>query len=294
LAANNIVQQETTFTTQLESRTIFPRDLLTVFLDLSVGWRHYFSDAWDSILGAGLNVRAREVMDPISQRTWFQSGVGPLGRAALRYRIPRKLTLMLEYTHRYTVTHEIATAASADTDQVGLAVQWIISRSWLFDLASTFRYMRAPSPLSDLGVSTGKVLRARTSITFLIRPGLSVDLGYDFELVRDRPALSQTGQPGFGLITDYTKHLVGLGFSIAWPPAPEQDTRLTRRASENEPVFELGPHGASSPLLRDADEVMDERRAERERRRRARELGQEEPLQPEPPLGRGLEEDLLR
>ena len=77
------------------------------------------------------------------------------------------------------------------------------------ELTNSFETYWAAAPLT-LPFAKGKVL-------WDLMPGLSVDLGYDLELVRDRPALDVNGQPGTGLLpTSYTRHMVGAGISVAW------------------------------------------------------------------------------
>jgi hypothetical protein len=111
-------------------------------------------------------------------------------------------------------------------------------------------------------------------VAYLLRPGISVELGYQLEVVRDPiPPRLVPGAPPPPATTvpDYERHLVSLGVSFAWPPPPPQDVRLNRRESEYEPVFNL-VGGEERRLSSDErDEAMRRgRAADRERQERRR------------------------
>jgi hypothetical protein len=253
---NDTLYLETDFTTLREDRSSsnlalsYPHALFTFLVSNEVGWRHTFNELWDSRLMVGLDVRVREGYAALANgnpdpNTSFDTSLGPIAGASLRYRRGRSLTVELDYSHRYQVVAELGANTVANLDQVSLLGQYILD-DWHFEVGSSFRYIRTSARQTNVPNDEGstKVGLANAAVGYLLRAGLSLELLYDLEVVRDRfvPGLpATTTQPS----TDYTRHRVTLGLSFAWPPPPPQDVRINRRESDYEPIFSTNGGGST-------------------------------------------------
>jgi hypothetical protein len=252
---NDTLYLETDITALREDRSSsnpalsYPHALYTFLLSNEIGWRHTFNESWDTRLTAGVDLRVLEGYGILPNgnpdpNTTFDTSFGPVGGASLRYRRGRSLAVELDYSHRYQVLAELGVGTIANLDQVSLLGHYILD-DWHFQAGGSFRYIRTSARQTGLPSDEGatKVGLANAAVGYLLRAGLSLELLYDFEIVRDRfvPGLpAATVQPS----TDYTRHRITLGLSFAWPPPPPQDVRINRRESDYEPIFATTGGGA--------------------------------------------------
>lgn len=238
---------------------IYPDQMNTYLAAVILGWHHVLSEQWDYRLGAGVDVRILEELEytggdsaaavPPEVRTTgdYEPGWGPIGEASLRFRWQHWASVTLGYMHRTQVLLERGLDTTAETDEVGLG-GFVILPPFRVDVDGSFRYIRGTSRFLDREDEDGsKLWRARATVTYAFLPWLSVEAGYDLELVTDYVAGYRLDQNRDEFITrpveDYDRHLVFLGLSLVWPPPPEQDRQLNRRASEYEPTFTIGGGG---------------------------------------------------
>lgn len=268
----NLFYLDLGFTTLNEQRDIYPMPLYTYFGEAALGWRHYWNDFWDTSLSLGIDYRSRQLYDETTQLTDYFGSWGPLGAAMIRYRYGRTLYVALEYSHRYEALIEFAESTSAEADEVGLAFDWILG-DFRIEANAHFRYLRAATRRANVEEQEGtKIGRFDATLAYRILPGLSIEAGYQLELVRDQLPAASTAPSPVAAYQSYDRHQAMLGISVLWPPPPPQDVRLNRRESEYEPVFNLvggderrmGEQGASREEER-------ARAADRERQRRRRE-----------------------
>jgi len=249
--------------------------LLTFVISHGLGWYHVFNEFWNCNLLAGVELRVRENAhaDP-AEHTEFDLNWGPLAGAALRYHRGQSLRVDLGYSHRFASMIELEAASISNLDEVTLDGHYILD-DWFFEAGGSFRYIRATT--AQIGMpndqTATKVARARAVIGYLIRRGLSLELTYELELVRDHLTVGEVAaQPS---TPDYTRHQVALGLSLAWPPPPRQDVRLNRRESEYEPIFSLGGSHDASRSATPAAGLFVDPRARRTRQEEQRERAEE-------------------
>ncbi len=241
---------------------MFPPHLSTVLGAATLNWRHQLSELWDYTVGAGFDVRLRQqyqassVAGAPAENTGFDDpGFGPIVEGSVRFRWQRNLAATLSYAHRTQRVIENAVSTASEMDEVGLDFYWIVD-PWRFDLFGAFRYMRNENRAINSGATQGDLDdtmlgRASAAVGFLVMPGLSLELQYNFEIANNALAFfancSQPLDPNTGACPGtqqvqpssyaYRRHLVTFGVSMAWPPPPPQDVRFNRRESEYDPVF---------------------------------------------------------
>ena len=247
---------------------MFPPHLSTVLAAATINWRHQLSEMWDYTVGAGFDLRLRQQYQASAQagtpaeNTGFdEPGFGPIVEGSIRFRWQRTLAATLTYAHRTQRVIENAVSTASEMDEIGLDAYWIVD-PWRFDLFAAFRYMRnvnrqvaqaaAQEDLDDTMLG-----RASAAVGFVVMPGLSLEVVYNFEIANNALAFfaSQDNLGNNQATTssyDYRRHLVTVGVSLAWPPPPPQDVRFNRRESEYDPVFIRDGTSASDEQQRDA------------------------------------------
>ena len=246
---------------------VFPEHLNTLLAAATVNWRQQLSETWDYTVGAGFDVRMREEYQasaqagaPADNVGFGDPSFGPIVEGSIRFRWQRNLAATLSYGHRTQRVIENAVSTASEMDEVGLDAYWIVD-PWRFDIFAAFRYMRNEN--RQVGQAAGQEElddtmqgRAQAAIGFLVMPGLSLELSYNFEIANNALAFFATndaqGTPQAAASAyAYQRHLVTVGVSMAWPPPPPQDVRFNRRESEYDPVF-----------IRDGTSASDEQQRE--------------------------------
>ena len=231
---------------------VFPAHLNTVVAAATLGWRHQLSELWDYALGVGFDVRLRDEYQatagtPAENIGFGDPGFGPIVEGSIRFRWQRTLGATLSYVHRTQRVIENAVSTSAEMDDVGLDAYWILD-PWRFDLFASFRYMRNENRQVGASASAQGDLddtmlgRVAASVGYLVMPGISLEVVYNFEIADNALAFSSTTDGSGNAEAQartyaYNRHLVTVGISLAWPPPPPQDVRFNRRESEYDPVF---------------------------------------------------------
>ncbi len=243
---------------QAQYAGVFPTHLNTVVAAASLSWRHQLSELWDYSLGAGFDVRLRdeyqaEVGMPAENTGFGEPSFGPIVEGSIRFRWQRNLAATLSYGHRTQRVIENAVSTAAEVDEVGLDAYYIVD-PWRFDVFGSFRYLRNEN--RQTSTSTGQndmddtmLGRVAASVGYLVMPGLSLELTYNFEIANNALAFFATTDGSGNTEAQarsyaYKRHLVTVGVSLAWPPPPPQDVRFTRRESEYDPVFIRDAAGA--------------------------------------------------
>ena len=246
-------------------RGAFPEELDTMMGSAMLGWQQRLSERWDYSLGLGVDVRALQEYEVVSpcirvggvptchaeNRGYGDPGWGPAGEAMLRFAWESWLGATLGYSHRTQRYIENRVGVAAEADEVGASFFAYLEK-WHFDAHGAFRYMRISSQQLGAESETATMLgRAHAGVAYVIIPGVSIDLAYDFESTEDAVTY-QWQEPQAGGATDtepvsasYMRHLVTIGVSLAWPPPPPQALRFMRRESEYDPVFSREFGGAA-------------------------------------------------
>jgi len=247
-------------------RATFPETLDSMVVALVLSWRQPLSPSWRYSLEGGADLRIREQYevpcdhgsppvchDPVNLG-YSTPEPGPVVGGTLHYTWRNTLSVDLGYTFRTQRLMENAVVTVAQTHSLGLDA-YVTLRDWRFELIGVGRYLLYDTRIS--GESTSEedgtlMARAGANMAYYLRPGLSVDLAYDLEYVHGGFLSVRSGtqprSPRDLVAPPYHRHTVTLGLSLAWPPPPAQDRRLTRRESEYEPVFvRMGGAGAADP-----------------------------------------------
>jgi len=247
-------------------RGAFPETLDTMMASLLLGWEQRLNEQWDYRLGLGADVRVLEEYEIVGQcavvgnvptcravnRGYGEPGWGPAAEAMLRFTWQHWLGATLGYTHRTQRYIENRVGVAAEADEVGASFFAYLEK-WHFEAHGAFRYMRISSQQLGAETETGtKLGRVHLGVAYLITPGVSIDLSYDYEAAEDavsyqwQDPAATTGPVAMEPTNySYMRHLVTLGVSLAWPPPPPQDLRFMRRESEYEPVFSREFGGAA-------------------------------------------------
>ena len=240
-------------------RGAFPETLDTMMASLMLGWEQRLSEQWDYRLGLGADVRVLEEYEVVGgpcamvgnvptckavNRGYGEPGWGPAAEAMLRFTWQHWLGATLGYTHRTQRYIENRVGVAAEADEVGASLFAYLEK-WNFEAHGAFRYMRLSSQQLGAESETDTMLgRVHLGVAFVITPGVSLDLTYDYEAAEDAVSYQwqdQQATPGTVALEpmsyNYMRHLVTFGISLAYPPPPAQDLRFMRRESEYEPVF---------------------------------------------------------
>jgi len=214
---------------------LFHDDWLTLIVSTTVGWRWQITPFLDTLLGAGFAYNRMDRYDSEERVVNPSNTPAPLGEAVIRFRRGRNLVASLNYAHGWTRQPELGQASTAETDTVGLYGFYGL-QNWTFETIASFLYLRLASHTDQpTGIDASKGFTGEAVASYLIYPGFSASASYRYDTLFG--AITATGEPP---PADVDRHLITIGISVAWPPPPPQDVRLTRRESEHEPMFLLG------------------------------------------------------
>ncbi len=243
----------------------FPETLDTMMASALIGWEQRLNEQWDYSLGIGADMRMLQEYEVVGDclvvggvstctaenRGYGDPGWGPAAEAMIRFRWEHWIGATLGYSHRTQRYIENRVGVAAEADEVGLSFHCYLEK-WHFTAHSAFRYMRISSQeLGNESETDTMMGRGHLGAAYLIIPGVSVDLAYDFQATQDAVSYQwtdrQTGGPGTSEpgTFSYSLHQVTLGVSLAYPPPPAQDRRFMRRESEFDPVFTRSFGGAA-------------------------------------------------
>ena len=242
----------------------YPETLDTMMGSAMLGWQQRLSEQWDYSLGLGVDLRALEEYEVVGlcvdmgvptcraeNRGYGDIGWGPAGEAMLRFTWQHWLAATLGYSHRTQRYIENRVGVAAEADEVGAGFYAYLEK-WHFEANGAFRYMRISSQqLGQESENATMLGRVHAGVAYVIIPGVSIDVAYDFEATEDAVSYQwQQEQAGGPLDAEpvtysYMRHLVTLGISLAWPPPPPQELRFMRRESEYDPVFSREFGGAA-------------------------------------------------
>jgi hypothetical protein len=273
---------------QRDQSDLYPPDLTTYLASATLGWHHELTEQWDYRLEAGIGARFRdEIVDgpagPLASGS-FSDAWTPIGGANLRFRWQHWIEANLYYMHRYRTVLESLVNTVSQVDEVGLYA-FFIRDPLRLDVGGSFRYMRFDRQLQQQIQSENDATnfwRAEATLTFVVLPWLSLEVSYDLEAATDHVAYISTagGQAQAAAPTDYARHRVMGGVSVAWPPPPPHDRRLNTRVSSYEPVFtntgDVAEQRREGPGLVNPDRVEGQQDPLEDLERRERERGAEE------------------
>jgi hypothetical protein len=251
-------------------RSALPRYWRTLIGGATLAWRWQFTEFLDAEIAGGAQYYTEQYFCDVQLNLACpptliddEGGAAPLVEGFIRYRRGDRLTATVGYGHGWTRQNELATSATTETDRAGLNIQYTF-KDWVFEGMAAFLYMRTVlrGIQDDGGFPDGsKALTGELMASYRLRPGLSIGVSYHVDGLMDRsPVLVPISEeqvlgieptpancPLNGnrlncILTpnDIVRHIFTVGISVAWPPPPPQDVRLTRRESEYEPVFFIG------------------------------------------------------
>jgi len=226
--------------------SLFPDYWMTYILSATVAWRWQLNEFLDTLLGGGFAYHRIDRYNEGTMTVVPANSPAPLGEAVLRYRRGRNISASVGYAHGWTRQPELQYASTAETDTVSLYGFYGL-QSWTFEAIASFLYLRIQSHDDQGGTDAYKTISTQGVVSYLLRPGFSIEASYQYDSLFDRVIATGmvTGAP-----STVDRHTVTLGISLAWPPPPPQEIRLTRRESEYEPMFMLGQGGGAEEQQR--------------------------------------------